>query len=115
MGMTYSELSIYGTLRKIMHLGPFFMFQKLLGTWSVPSSVTAAILTPLEIAEKVKRFFFYYAINRHKTTVLPPSYHMSAYSPDDNRFDLRPFLYPDWSFQFKKIDEEAMLAKSHEM
>lgn len=109
MGMTYSELSIYGTLRKISHLGPFCMFQKLLGEWSFPSFANAVILTPLEIAERVKRFFFYYGINRHKTTVLPPSYHMSAYSPDDNRFDLRPFLYPDWSFQFKKIDEAAKI------
>jgi NAD+ synthase (glutamine-hydrolysing) len=53
----------------------------------------------------VKAFFFYYAINRHKTTILPPSYHMSPYSPDDNRFDLRPFLYnASWSWQFRKID-----------
>lgn len=31
-----------------------------------------------------------------------------SYSPDDNRFDLRPFLYPSrFTHQFKKIDELA--------
>lgn len=28
-----------------------------------------------QVAEKVKKFFMFYAINRHKTTVLTPSYH----------------------------------------
>lgn len=32
-------------------------------------------LTPSEIADKVKHFFKYYSINRHKMTVLTPSYH----------------------------------------
>lgn len=40
----------------------------------------------------MKRFFFFYSINRHKSTVLTPSYHAENYSPDDNRFDHRPFL-----------------------
>jgi NAD+ synthase (glutamine-hydrolysing) len=54
----------------------------------------------------VKRFFFYYALNRHKATTLTPSYHAESYSPDDNRFDLRPFLYrTDWAAQFRDIDE----------
>jgi hypothetical protein len=35
----------------------------------------------------------YYAINRHKATVLTPSYHAENYSPDDNRYDHRQFLY----------------------
>lgn len=34
---------------------------------------------------QVKKFFFYYSINRHKATVLTPSYHAESYSPDDNR------------------------------
>lgn len=62
-------------------------------------------------------------------TTLTPSYHAEAYSPgsspidffplesarsllssaasrpDDNRFDLRPFLYPKWNWQFRTIDE----------
>lgn len=40
----------------------------------------------------MKDFYFYHAINRHKMTTLTPSYHAENYSPDDNRFDLRPFL-----------------------
>lgn len=63
-------------------------------------------LTPSEIAEKVKFFFKYYSINRHKMTVLTPSYHAESYSPEDNRFDLRQFLYNSrWPYQFRKIDE----------
>ena len=41
-------------------------------------------------------------------TVLTPSYHAESYSVDDNRFDLRPFLYrTDWQWQFKQIDAIA--------
>lgn len=32
-------------------------------------------LTPSEVAQKVKDFFKYYSINRHKMTTLTPSYH----------------------------------------
>jgi NAD+ synthase (glutamine-hydrolysing) len=38
---------------------------------------------PAQIAEKVKRFFHFYAINRHKMTTLTPSLHCNDYSPDD--------------------------------
>ena len=55
---------------------------------------------------KVKHFFKMYAINRHKMTILTPSYHVENYSIDDNRFDLRQYLYnSDWTYQFSKIDE----------
>ena len=48
--------------------------------------------------------FSFYAINRHKATVITPSIHLSAYNPDDNRHDLRPFLYVvNWPWQFGKI------------
>ncbi|KNA23337.1 hypothetical protein SOVF_025770 [Spinacia oleracea] len=63
-------------------------------------------LTPSEVGEKVKFFFKHYSINRHKMTVLTPSYHAESYSPEDNRFDMRQFLYNStWPFQFRKIDE----------
>ena len=33
------------------------------------------------------------------------SYHAEQYSPDDNRFDLRQFVYNTrWPWQFNKID-----------
>ena len=58
------------------------------------------------IAEKVKRFFYFYSVNRHKLTVLTPSYHAEAYGTDDNRFDLRQFLYDtQWEMQFSEIDK----------
>ncbi|KAK9767400.1 glutamine-dependent NAD(+) synthetase [Basidiobolus ranarum] len=99
MGMTYDELSVFGRLRKVSKCGPFSMFMNLAHEWG-------ETLKPSEVAAKVKRFFFYYAINRHKLTTLTPSYHAESYSPDDNRFDLRPFLYnAKWSWQFRKIDE----------
>ncbi|KAI9288773.1 hypothetical protein BC943DRAFT_356774 [Umbelopsis sp. AD052] len=101
MGMTYNELSIFGRLRKVSQCGPFSMFSKLVHEWG-------GTLTPTEVAAKVKRFFFYYSINRHKLTTLTPSYHAESYSPDDNRFDLRPFLYnAAWTWQFKRIDRAA--------
>ncbi|KAJ8031870.1 Glutamine-dependent NAD(+) synthetase [Holothuria leucospilota] len=101
MGMTYDELSIYGRMRKIAHCGPFSMFTKLVHDWSDK-------FTPSEVADKVKHFFRSYSINRHKMTTLTPSYHAESYSPDDNRFDLRQFLYNvKWTWQFRCIDEEV--------
>ena len=78
MGMTYDELSIFGRLRKVSKCGPYSMFTKLYYEWR-------DFMTPQEIAEKVKLFFFEYARNRHKMTTLTPSYHAESYSPDDNR------------------------------
>ncbi len=97
MGMTYDELSRFGRLRKIDRCGPVSMFEKLVHEWDH--------LPPQEVAEKVKRFFYYYSVNRHKMTTLTPSYHAESYSPDDNRFDLRQFLYNvRWGWQFRQID-----------
>jgi len=98
MGMTYDELSEFGRLRKVEKCGPYSIFTKLVHEWG-------ARLSPRQIAEKVKLFYFEYARNRHKMTTLTPSYHAvrsvvpsfadavnarwgtykEAYSPDDNR------------------------------
>lgn len=100
MGMTYEELSRFGRLRKIDRCGPLSMFEKLAVEWNH--------LPPPEVAAKVKRFFTYYALNRHKATVLTPAYHAESYSPDDNRFDLRQFLYNvRWTWQFRRIDQRV--------
>lgn len=105
MGMSYAELSEYGRLRKQAYCGPYSMFCKLVSTWRDRHN-------PQEVANKVKHFFRCYAINRHKMTTLTPSYHAESYSPDDNRFDHRPFLYRvDWAWQFKAIDKEVNLCK----
>ena len=97
MGMTYAELSRFGQLRKMEQCGPVRMFERLVEEWDH--------IPPREVAEKVKHFFRCYAINRHKMTTLTPSYHAESYSPDDNRFDLRQFLYNTrWTWQFRRID-----------
>ena len=101
MGMTYDELSVYGKLRKQESCGPYTMFCRLLESWYDR-------LTPKQIADKVKYFFVKYAINRHKMTIVTPSYFAETYSPDDNRFDHRQFLYPaDFTWQFSQIDAEV--------
>uniref|UniRef100_A0A8C7DT22 Glutamine-dependent NAD(+) synthetase n=1 Tax=Oncorhynchus kisutch TaxID=8019 RepID=A0A8C7DT22_ONCKI len=100
MGMTYSELSVIGRLRKISKCGPYSMFCKLIHTWR-------EALSPLQVAAKVKHFFQMYSVNRHKMTTVTPSYHAESYGPDDNRFDLRPFLYTRWSWQFRAIDNQV--------
>ena len=101
MGMTYDELSVYGRLRKVARCGPVSMFRALRVLWARERG-----LSPLDVAAKVKRFFYFYAANRHKATTLTPAYHAESYSPDDNRHDLRPFLYNTrWTRQFKTIDQ----------
>lgn len=99
MGLTYAELSDLGILRKVHKLGPWSTYLRLLGNWNNRPGFGAR-----EIADKVMLFYRFYAINRHKTTVLTPAVHMSGYNPDDNRHDLRPFLYAvNWPWQFNKI------------
>jgi NAD+ synthase (glutamine-hydrolysing) len=85
------------------------MFQRLVHEWREHMS-------PREVADLVKRFHHYYAINRHKMTTLTPALHSNDYSPDDNRFDMRPFLYPPFyqSFSFKKIDEDVERIEKYE-
>lgn len=103
MGCTYEELSAFGRLRQASRCGPRSMFRALARTWAASRG-----LSPASVADKVKRFFVAYGVNRHKATTLTPSYHAEAYSPDDNRFDHRPFLYsPAWSRQFRGIDDDV--------
>ena len=122
MGMSYEELGIFGRLRKIYRCGPVSMYQKLVAIWgkkdpsqnpsppprpSIPSNASSPSssssspapfhstpgMTPTQVAAKVQSFFYFYSVNRHKLTTLTPSYHAENYSPEDNRFDLRQFLY----------------------
>ncbi|CAG8958342.1 hypothetical protein HYFRA_00011019 [Hymenoscyphus fraxineus] len=98
MGMSYAELSVYGNLRKRDHLGPYGMWSKLLHLWGDR-------LSPQQIYEKVRFFHWCYGINRHKMTTLTPSYHAEQYGPDDNRYDMRPFLYPVLEWPWRKIEK----------
>jgi len=114
MGMSYAELTVFGRLRKISRCGPVSMFRTLLTTGALQAT-RATVYTIREIADKVKLFFKYHAINRHKMTTLTPSYHAEAYSPDDNRFDFRPFLYNIfWPRQNRIIDQMALEAEAEE-
>jgi NAD+ synthase (glutamine-hydrolysing) len=98
MGITYEELSIMGQLRKDYKCGPYSMYNRLKLIWKERSSD--------EIVERVKLFFKRYSVNRHKMTTITPSLFVESYSNDDNRYDLRQFLYnSSWTFQFNKIDQ----------
>ncbi|XP_077613491.1 glutamine-dependent NAD(+) synthetase [Crocuta crocuta] len=106
MGMTYADLSVYGRLRKIARTGPYGMFCKLVSLWQ-------DVCSPRQVADKVRWFFCKYAANRHKMTTLTPAYHAESYSPDDNRFDLRPFLYNTrWPWQFRCIETQVLRLES---
>jgi len=124
MGMSYDELSDLGYCRKVLHQGPLSCFITLRSKWNhkrsewkSPSDNGTAVTPSIrvkeqpksfdeKVAQKVKDFFFFHAVNRHKMTTLTPSYHAVSYSPDDNRYDLRPFLQnPNYDVQFTAIDE----------
>lgn len=135
MGMTYAELSEFGRLRAHpWRCGPVSTFEKLLSASASASASAASAASrsrkgdgddngdsgnkkapspssfpsPKQVAERVKAFWAPHAANRHKQTTLTPSYHAEGYSPDDNRFDLRPFLYrSSWPWQFRRIDRLA--------
>lgn len=130
MGMSYDELGDLGYCRKVEHCGPLSCFLKLRHRWNDGRRITpsircwkdgkkvtaeqqAAWTVDQQVAQKVKDFYFYNAMNRHKMTTLTPSYHAENYSPDDNRFDLRPFLQPlDFQRQFEAIDKAVATAAS---
>ena len=105
MGFTYDELSVLGRLRKSMKLGTVGMFERLVVDWSDH-------MKPRDVYTKVRNFMYYYAVNRHKMTTMTPGLYLENYTPDDNRFDLRPFLYPRFAYEHRKI--ENMLKKMEE-
>ena len=100
MGFSYEELSVMGSLPKVDRCGPLSMFRKLHHLWSDRFNSLAGL------EEIVNRFFWHHSANRHKMTTLTPAYHAEAYSVDDHRFDLRPFLYPlDFTWQKRALSE----------
>lgn len=70
MGMTYAELSVYGRLRKEDKLGPYGAWSKLLHLWGDKMS-------PQQVYEKVKWFFWCYSIS---TSFHPLSIFLHSYS-----------------------------------
>jgi hypothetical protein len=57
--------------------------------------------TPNHIADKLSIFWDFYGKHRSKMPILTPSIHATNYSPDDNRFDQRPFLYPYFPLSYQ--------------
>ena len=97
MGLTAEEIRTMTKFRKIEKYGPLTMFFRCCEVWGGDNKITA---------DKVKRFFVKYANNRHKMTVLTPMMHMDSSGIDDNRYDLRQFLYNvNWTAQFDSIDQ----------
>ncbi|KAL3312674.1 Glutamine-dependent NAD(+) synthetase [Cichlidogyrus casuarinus] len=100
MGITYAELSLFGRLRKQQFCGPYTMLQRLLnGAWEealndgeLESSQLASFPQARSqefarfLCDRVQFFFRMFALNRHKSTVLPPACHVESYSADDNRY-----------------------------
>jgi NAD+ synthase (glutamine-hydrolysing) len=47
-------------------------------------------------------------MNRHKMTIITPSFYYDPESCDDNRYDMRPVMYAtNWEYQFRVIDERV--------
>lgn len=99
MGMSYNDLDWYGKLRMMFRCGPMSMFMKLLNE----SDPYWRAMTARQIGEKVKKFFKFYAMNRHKMSIITPAIHLVNYSPDDNRFDQRPIIVPIEWYMFRHI------------
>lgn len=86
MGLTYAQLAQFGLWRCRDRAGPHSLLAHLRESAPPGDSAAASVL--------VQRFLQRYAANRHKATSLPPTLHATPGSPDDNRHDLRPILYP---------------------
>lgn len=125
--MTYDNLNVLGRMRKSESLGPVSMFLKMCQEYigknivwvhhrKLPSESSFQIkvergkdgtgtrATYEILADIVKTFWQQYTVNRHKMNILTNGIHLTGYSPDDNRYDHRPFLLPNLDYQLKLID-----------
>jgi NAD+ synthase (glutamine-hydrolysing) len=106
IGITYKEVFILGKIRNEGN-GLIGMLKEALKNKYFRETYrnSDGTVNKREIGYRVEKFYDRYIKNRNKTTILTPSVHLLP-SPDDNRFDLRPFLYPaDRSVQFKYMDK----------
>lgn len=124
IGITYDEISVLGKIRRGIYActGPRGAFETI---WDnrLCEPFCNKIRCLMEenddvgevaskLGELVKRFYTRYAKNRHKLTILTPALHTETYSPDDNRFDHRHFLFAPWTEQFRCIDRMVEKIKS---
>lgn len=120
--LTYEDLYELGLYRKRDNLGPLSMFQRLckdkLGKMityvnNAKKTKESVVATPTILYEKINTFFKHYGKTRSKMPILTPSIHATNYSPDDNRFDQRPFLYPFFPDTYQ-MEQVKALAKEME-
>ena len=92
IGLKYMEIS---ELSKLMSsgYGPLDSYMKIA---TEPNDVFNADSPSSKLA-KIHNFNNRYRMNRHKSVTLPPSVHLLSFSPDDNRYNMRPFLYPSFT------------------
>jgi len=114
MGITYRQIYELGKLRAD-GLGPIDSYNKIMKN-SILKDIFSVDPNKQAIEPKmvIQRIYSRYFINRNKTTIIPPSVHLLP-SPDDNRYDLRPFLSPPfakWNPVTKKNDGESVALQS---
>jgi len=113
IGLTYDQIYYFGKLRSNGY-GMITMFDYIVKNLNKKEIQDLVIPNYINKNENVKEkyikqkliiFFNKYKTNRHKTVILTPSVHLLP-SPDDNRFDLRPFLYPEFTEQTSYIENQ---------
>ena len=92
IGLLYTEMSELGRLMSNGY-GPIDTYQKLKND----KGEVFKDQSNDYINEKITLFNYRYRFHRHKAVILPPSVHLLSQTPDDNRYNLRPFLYPPFS------------------
>ena len=94
IGLSYDQIAVIGELRSSGY-GLLSIFKKLQNHKLFKKN------DPQYLFDKISTYYRRYTMNRHKAVIVTPSVHLLP-SPDDNRFDLRPFLYRTY------IDEKIM-------
>lgn len=97
MKITYEQIYEMGKLR-LDGYGPIDSYIKIMSNDYLKAifSIDPNSEMPREPKVTIELFYNRYNINRNKTTIIPPSVHLVP-SPDDNRYDLRPFLLPKFT------------------
>ena len=104
IGLTYNDIFSLTQLRNVSEYGIVSSFEYL-----------CDILPDVDkelIYVKLRRFYQLYRTNRHKTTILTPSVHISSNSCDDARYDFRPFLYEsNFDYEFQQIESLILASR----
>ena len=93
IGISYDQIYAIGKLRSKGY-GYISIFKELLNDplFIDPVNSKSLLHNFNNLKTKMEKYNYRYTVNRHKTVILTPAVHLLP-SPDDNRFDLRPFLY----------------------